>query len=257
MKFPALALMIAAALLLAACNMPSAASTQVPAIEQQAGTIVAATLTAQPSPTVQPTVAVATPTASPSAPTVTATVKPTLKINAAGTECRRGPDANAALVATFDAGVTVDLAGKDNVNSYWVVVDPTSHNLCWVQGAAGTPGGSYQTVAEVTPPASTSTAPKTPARPSFVRYAFQCSFGSGGTEVKVDLSWPDSGDNEKGYYVYRDGTQIADLPANTTSYSDTTSAPSGHTFVYGVAAYNDAGTSAQAVTQGGDAISCQ
>jgi hypothetical protein len=255
MKFSASVLLVIMALVLAACNLPAAQATQGSTVEQQAATLVAATLNAQP--TLKPTTAV-TPTATSSLPTSTATAKPTLKINADGTECRRGPDANAALVATFDAGVTVDLVGKDNVNSFWVVVDPTSHNLCWVQGAEGTPGGSYQTVAEVTPPpSSTSNAPKAPARPAFVRYAFQCSFGSGGTEVKVDLSWPDAADNETGYYVYRDGSQIADLPANSTSYSDTTSAASGHIFVYGVAAHNDSGTSDQALTQGGDSIACQ
>ncbi len=252
MKFSASVLTIAMAVLLAACNLPGAQATPGPSVNEQATTIAVATLNAQP--TVKPTTAV-TPFMSPSVPTVTATTKPTLKIKAAGTECRQGPGGDAAVVATFDAGATLDLVGKDNVNSFWVVVDPTSHNLCWVQGADGTPGGSYQTVVEVTPPASSS--PKAPARPSFVRYAFECVFGSGGTEVKVDLSWPDNADNETGYYIYRDGSQIAVLPANSTTYSDTTGAASGHTYVYGVAAYNDSGTSDQAVTGGGDPITCQ
>jgi hypothetical protein len=255
MKFSAIILSAAMALLLTACNFPGAQATQVPAVNDLAATIVAATLSAQP--TAKPTTA-ATPFASPSVPTATATAKPTLKISAAGTECRKGPGADADVIATFDAGTTLDLVGKDNINSFWVVVDPTSHNLCWVQGGDGKPGGSYQTVAEVTPPASsTSLAAKVPARPPFVRYAFQCSFGSGGSEVKVDLSWTDNANNETGYYVYRDGSQIADLPANSTAYSDTTAAASGHTYVYGVAAYNDSGTSDQAVTSGGDPITCQ
>jgi hypothetical protein len=255
MKFSASILMISTALLLASCNFPGASTQATPAtsVNDQAATLVAATLGAQPS--AQAVTAVVTPFISPSAPKVTPTSKPTLKIKNAGTECRQGPGADAILVATFDAGTILDLVGKDNVNSFWVVVDPVSHNLCWVQGADGTPGGSYQTVAEVTPPASSS--PKVPVRPGFVRYAFECSFGSGGTQVKVDLSWPDKADNEKGYYIYRDGSQIADLPANSTTYSDTTNAPSGHTFVYGVAAYNDVGTSDQAITQGGDPITCQ
>jgi hypothetical protein len=255
MKFFASVVTITMTLVLAACNMPGAQPTSSPALQEQAATIVAATMNAQP--TAKPTTVV-TPFNSPAAPTVTPTAKPTLKIKAAGTECRQGPGGDATVIATFEAGKTLDLVGKDNVNSFWVVVDPTSHNLCWVQGADGTPGGSYQTVAEVTPPASSTGSPsKVPARPPFVRYAFQCSFGSGGTEVKVDLTWTDNANNETGYYVYRDGSQIADLPANSTSYSDTTTAASGHTYVYGVAAYNDSGTSDQAVTGGGDPITCQ
>jgi len=49
----------------------------------------------------------------------------------------------------------------------------------------------------------------------------------------VDLTWTDNSDNEDGFYVYRtttssptfpgDYTQIADLTANTTMYSDSSS----------------------------------
>ena len=239
-------------LFLAACNAPGAQPTPGLSLEQQAGTVVAATLKAASTAGASPVV---TPFASPVPAVVTPTTKPTFKVNTANAECRSGPSGDFTLVATFAAGTSVDLAGKDTADSYYIVVDPTSHNLCWIQAQDGTPGGSFSNLIEVTPPAS-STSQKVPARPAFVGYNFQCEFASGGIQVKVDLTWPDTATNEKGYYVYRDGTQIADLPANSTSYSETTSIPSGTTFAYGVAAYNDIGTSDQAVTRG-DPITCQ
>ncbi|HTP01437.1 MAG TPA: hypothetical protein VMJ64_08695 [Anaerolineales bacterium] len=256
MKTSAIIPITVLALLLVGCNLPGVASSAGLSPEQQAATIVAATMNAQPAGATSIPATAVTPSSSPAVPSATATSKPTLKINTAGTECRTGPGGDATVVATFNAGTTLDLVGKDNVDSFWVVVDPISHNLCWVQGGDGTPGGSYQTVVEVTPPASSSSSPKAPARPPFVRYSFECTFATGGSQLNVDLSWTDQADNESGYYIYRDGSQIADLPANSTSYSDTTTAASGHTYVYGVAAYNDVGISDQAVTKG-DSITCQ
>jgi hypothetical protein len=242
-------------LFLAACNMPGAQPQPTPGLplEQQAGTMVAATL--QAAATAKPTGV--TPFASPVPAVVTPTNKPVFTVNAANAECRSGPSGDFSLIATFAAGTKVDLAGKDTADSYYIVVDPTSHNLCWIQAQDGTPGGSFSNLLEVTPPAGTgTTGQKVPARPSFVSYSFQCEFATGGIQVKVDLTWPDSATNEKGYRVYRNGNQVADLPANSTSYSETTNISSGTTYVYGVAAYNDIGASDQATTRG-DPITCQ
>ncbi len=248
---PFLIVALTAALSLAACNLPGAQPTPGLSLEQQAGTMVAATLTGVP-----PSASVAvTPFASPAIPTVVPTTKPVFSVNTANAECRSGPGPDFKLIATFATGTKVDLAGKDTADSYYIVVDPTSHNLCWVQAQDGTPSGSYSNLLEVTPPASAASQ-KVPARPSYVGYNFSCEFSGGGMQVKVDLKWPDTATNEKGYYVYRDGQQIADLPANTTTYSETTSISSGTVLVYAVAAYNDIGTSAQAVTHG-DPITCQ
>jgi len=67
----------------------------------------------------------------------------------------------------------------------------------------------------------------------------------------VDLSWTDNSNNEDGFYVYRaessgsstaDYTQIADLSAGTTTYSDTGNAE-GERYYYRVSAYNTNGES--------------
>jgi hypothetical protein len=67
----------------------------------------------------------------------------------------------------------------------------------------------------------------------------------------IDLAWTDNATNEDGFRVYRarssgatvsDYTQIADLAADTTAYSDT-GLDGGETFYYRVSAYNTVGES--------------
>ncbi len=68
------------------------------------------------------------------------------------------------------------------------------------------------------------------------------------SESQIDLGWEDKSNNEDGFYVYRsdDGgetySDIAKLKPNTTSYSDTGLSHST-TYYYGVAAFNDIGSS--------------
>jgi hypothetical protein len=244
---------VLASLLLASCNLPLAQPTSGPSVNEQAATLVAATLQAAATATA-PAV---TPFASPVVPDVTPTTKPTLLINTDNASCNSGPSADFNVIATFAAGTSVDLIGKDSADSYWIVVDPTSHNLCWVQAQDGTASGSYQTLPQMTPPAASNN-PKTPAGPGYVIWTFSCA----GSQITVTLTWPDKADNEKGYHVYRDGSQIAELPPNSTSYTDTTSDAGGKVIVYAVAAYNDVGSSPQAATASSASgkntpISCQ
>jgi len=67
-------------------------------------------------------------------------------------------------------------------------------------------------------------------------------------EYQITLKWTDQANNETGYKVYRDGTLIAKLSANVTSYKDSLSDQALHT--YSVEAYNEAGASSRiSVTQ--------
>lgn len=72
-----------------------------------------------------------------------------------------------------------------------------------------------------------------------------------GTEDQIDLSWTDNSSNEDGFYVYRaqstgssksDYSQVADLAANTTAYTDG-SLEDGEKYFYRVSSYNAAGES--------------
>lgn len=63
----------------------------------------------------------------------------------------------------------------------------------------------------------------------------------------IDLAWTDNSDNETGFTIWRsdDGTnftQIDTVPANTTTYTDTTATP-GQDYWYQVQAYNSDNTS--------------
>jgi hypothetical protein len=218
---------------LSACNIGVKAPTSDPL--SAASTMVAMTLQAGALPTSQASAA-ATPYASPVV--ATPTTKPTLYINKDNSQCRSGPGADFKVIASFNTGTTVNLVAKDSADSYWLVVDPTSADICWVQAQDASPSGSYDSLPEVTPQASTN---KAPARPGSIVYTFSCD----STSVTTKLSWTDNANNENGYHVYRLGTKIADLPPNSNSYTDTVNYTLGTQMNYAIEAYNDAGVSQQ------------
>jgi hypothetical protein len=85
--------------------------------------------------------------------------------------------------------------------------------------------------------ATTPVAPATPTNATVV----------GLTPTEVDMTWTDNANNEVGYRVLRrtnqaDFAQIAQLPPNSSAYSDTT-AQAGVTYDYHIQAYNIAGVS--------------
>jgi fibronectin type 3 domain-containing protein len=61
--------------------------------------------------------------------------------------------------------------------------------------------------------------------------------------TQIRLNWTDNSNNETNFTIQRNGTPIATVGANTTTYTDSTAA-SNQTYTYGVAAVNAAGTSA-------------
>ena len=231
----------AAALVAAGCNFPANRPAPTPSFEQQAATLVAATLNAPP----------AAPSA---APTATAAAGPTLLVTAAAADCRRGPGPNFANITSLAAGASLEVIGQNPESNYWQVRVPNGADTCWVSGADGKVSGNTTSLPEATAQVSN---PKLPAGPNALFYSFTCPFPTGGQqEVTVDLRWTDQADNETGYHVYRNGTQIADLPANSGSYSESTPIAPGTVLTYQVAAYNEAGSSPQAVTRNGDPITC-
>ncbi len=242
---------IAALVMLAGCNLPlSQGASSGLTTEQQAATLVAATLGARGS---QPPGSV-TPFASPNPPAATASAGPTMQITAATADCRRGPGPNFANITSLAAGANLEVIGQNPENNYWQVKVPNSTDTCWVSGTDGKVNGNTASLPEATAEASN---PNLPAGPQALFYSFTCPFPAGGQQqITVDLTWSDRADNETGYHVYRDGTQIADLPANSTSYADTTAIAPGAVLTYQVAAYNNAGSSPQAVTRNGDPITC-
>ena len=241
MKFSARVLILAMAVLLAACNFPQTSQrgptqTQVPSVAQQAATIVAATMSAFAT-SIPPTLA---PLSSAVPPTGAPTAQAQLVINTDNAACRSGPGTDFKVIANFPAGTSVDLSAQDTADNYWIVVDPTSHDLCWVSVQDATPTGNYQSLPQVTPQAVTITVPGKPSRGAW-------NFSCDNTTLTTILAWNvANGGAPNGFRIYREGSQIADVPATQTSYTDKTPFTYGSSITYAVSAYNDAGSSQQA-----------
>ena len=184
---------------------------------------------------------ISTPTLLP--PTSTPTfAKPLLYIND-NTQCRTGTSSNFQAVSALSAGTTVQLIGKDTSQSAWLIKAPNSTGTCWVLAGDGSPSGDYESLPEVTPQPSTQ---KPPGTPAFIGWPWFCTYSNGVMyKATVNLSWIDPANDANGFRVYRQGTQIADLPATKTSVIDTTEVVIGTDLPYSIAAYNDAGMSPQ------------
>ncbi len=74
------------------------------------------------------------------------------------------------------------------------------------------------------------------------------------SETALDLSWTDNASDESGFYVYQNGSRIATLDQNITSFTVSDLQPST-TYTFGVSAFNENGETAQtshtAATLGG------
>lgn len=208
-----------------------------------AATVVAETLQAQGLPTSagqilnSPAPAAITPTFS----------TPMLTVNQA-TNCRSGPSANYEIITSAPAGTKAEIVGKDTADNYWLIKTPNGTGTCWMSGQYATPSGSYAALPEATPEAAKA---GVPSRPGSLYFDFTCAGGA--TVVTTNLSWSDTANNENGYRVYRFDTMIADLPANSGAYTDTTNITYGSALTYSVEAYNTAGASPRRTAN----VSCQ
>src|SRR5574341_1666676 len=205
---------VALAFVLPACNIgvkpPSPFN-----VNEAAATIVAQTLQAATESAVKgSTTGTPMPFASPAPPTSTISA-PILTINDP-TNCRSGPGANFQLIMAFAPGTKLILLGKDTADNYWLVQIPQTQNTCWASGEYATASGNFASLPEVTPTAGAVNS--APARPGslFYQWVGPCS------NLTTTLSWADSAKNETGYHVYRNNTLVADLPANSTAYTDVT-----------------------------------
>ncbi len=100
-------------------------------------------------------------------------------------------------------------------------------------GAYNTKGTAWSDSATATTPECAAEAPADPTG---------LTAKQPGRAPKVQLEWNDNSTNEDGFRIYRDGSIIATLGPDTTSYEDTTFV-SGETYTYQVCAYNSSGES--------------
>jgi hypothetical protein len=247
MKSRRVSLGIAALLIgILACNLPSGAATETPSptaedlaatITAQAQTLEAPSATPGP-PTETPTI---TPTSTPSTPMVSVS---------SATNCRTGPSVAFDWLFTLNPGQEVEVVGKNTDTGYWIIKYPGG--TCWLWGQYASVTGDTSGLTDYAlPPTPT---PSAPAAPSNFKGTASCSPipATLTLAVHVTLTWTDVANNEDGYRIYRDGTLLATLEADSTSFEDDTTLPVVPAILtplpppsvkYGIEAFNAAGKS--------------
>ncbi len=230
---------------LTACNLPS--NSQPLSIDDQAATIVAATLQADlRNGTDIPVTATFSSTPNPTATAtrgLTATITPTFSTPMLTvreqTNCRKGPGQDYEVVFTYLPNKKLEILGRYDPGNFWLVKSSESPSgQCWLWGEYVDVTGSYWVVPSVTPPATVTKAP--PAAPSVQNWRFDCSTATG--EMTVTILWTDRAVDESGYRILRDEEAVAQLPANSTQYTETILLSSGESATYYIEVYNSAGS---------------
>jgi hypothetical protein len=228
-----------------ACNLPGAV--QPTEVGDQT---VTATATTQQEPTNNGGDVRTTPPRSPT-PNITAspdgsasaTVTPTYSVPMLtvqeATNCRTGPGEEYEVVITYLAGKQLEMVGRYDPGNFWLVKSSESPGgTCWLWGKYVEVKGSYWVVSSVTPPATATNPP--PQTPVIVRYEFFCSSVTGKMEITV--IWADRATNETGYRIIRNGELAADLPADSTTYTDSIDLTAGQSASYRIEVFNASGS---------------
>jgi hypothetical protein len=134
------------------------------------------------------------------------------------------------LVVVIGPGEQVEILGA-YPPQYWLV--KTDYGDCWLYAEFATPVGSFWTVASVTPPPTSTGIP--PQAPIIQKWDFFCNSVTGQTDVTIE--WKDTSNGETGYHVIRDNLVVADLPPNSTLYSETIPLVSGESAAYAIEVY--------------------
>lgn len=149
------------------------------------------------------------------------------------TNCRSGPGTNYTRVTQILPTDQVKIIGFFSPN-YWVV--STKLGDCWLSAEFATPVGSFAAVPTVTaPPTPKGDTPEAATFPPKNGWTFFC-YGPG--QADITLTWNDKADSESGYRVLRDGEVIVELPANSSNFAETIKLDSGQSVQYKIRAYN-------------------
>ncbi len=226
-----------------ACNAP--ATPQAISVNDQAATIIASTLQAQTQNggdvPITATASV-TPSASSTATVaLTQSITPTFSTPILTvlqqTNCREGPGQDYEVIFTYLEKKKLQILGRYDPTNYWLVKSAESKTgSCWLWGEYVEVTGSYWAVPSVTPPATATPAP--PPAPSLSKWEFSCSLG----QMTITIDWMDRATDETGYRILRDGNSIAELPPNSTTYTETIPLLAGESAEYYVQVYSPGGS---------------
>jgi uncharacterized protein YraI len=151
------------------------------------------------------------------------------------TNCRSGPSQDYERVTQIQPGQQVEIIGSF-LPGFWLVSSPEGE--CWVAAEFVTPSGNYQAVPTVTAPATPEG--DAPRGPSFPQNGWSYVCPAIG-QIDVTFNWNDNAGNETGYRIYRNEEIVAELPADTRTFSDSATIEPGETLTYRIEAYNPAG----------------
>jgi hypothetical protein len=155
------------------------------------------------------------------------------------TNCRKGPGTSYDVITVILNGQKAEAIAVSETGNYWLVKNPNKGDPCWVANDLAKPSGSILQLPTVIAPATSTPVP--PNAPAWSNYTYTCEMASGGTNVTMHLLWTDRSNNEEGFTVLRDQLAIATLPANTTSFVDTSFVAAGNTVGYTIEVFNKAG----------------
>ncbi len=241
----------AAGLILAilACNMPFE---QIPPPDEvqtaAALTVQAALITPDiaEATSTRPVTASSTPRTPTSSPNQTLTATPTYSVPILtvreSTNCRTGPGEEYDIVVTYRKGKELEIAGRYDPGNFWLVKSSESPTgTCWLWGEYADVTGSYSAVSSVTPPPTVTARP--PRAPGILQWEFFCSDGT----LTFTVNWADNANNEAGYRVFRNGEALVELPANTTTYTDSYPITSDESVDYYLQVFGPSGTANSSV----------
>lgn len=258
--------------ILAACNLPGGAPpTEGTGIEDLALTITAQAALLQPgSSDTQPTEEQQPPadqfTATPeftAAPDSTATPSVPQVSVSVNTNCRTGPGTQYDQIDALVVGQTAEVVGKNAVTNYWIIKRVNGSGNCWLWGEYATVVGNTANLPEYPiPPTPTPKATNTPTitpTPTFtptpsipapinnpvVNNKICIPIVAGTYQNGGTLTWEDQSNNETGFNIYLNGSQISSVGANVTTFViPPLPFPQGTPVTMGVEAFNGAGKAA-------------
>ena len=231
-----------------ACNVPG--TTPPISVNDQAATVIALTLQAQTpnasevpvTPTgstsvIATTTGLSTPTKGAGTATITPTYSTPMLTVLQQTNCREGPGQDYQVVFTYLAKKQLEIAGRYDPTNFWLVKTPdTKSGTCWLWGEYVELSGSYWVVPTLTPPPTATLAP--PIAPSLTNWDVSCTCGM----LTFNLQWEDRASDETGYRIFRNGEAVAELPPNSTAFTESITIEDGQDTTYYLQVYGPSGT---------------
>ena len=139
--------------------------------------------------------------------------------------CRRGPGTLYDQVSVLQKGTAYTVIGRTSQNTWWQIQGPGGKD-CWVGDANVGKQGAVETLPVVA-------VPPLPATPAKFVDSFTCDIKA--KTLGVSFNWAAAA-GATGYRIYRNGSLLATVDANTTSYHDI--APLGMDLTYELEAFD-------------------